>query len=101
MRLTTKQIEILKLIKGGNLDGSHLDITQLRLALSYTATKQAVLCSVKYLVARDLVARVGRVVRSGRTYTTLKLTTQGEAFIAPYIVSLKSALIETEVDLDD
>lgn len=57
MKLTPKQVEILKKIERGNLDGSLIDLTQLRQSLSYTATKQAVLCSVNHLAKRDLVGR--------------------------------------------
>lgn len=101
MRLTSKQIEIMQKIKDGNADGSKIDITQLRLSLSYEATKQAVLCSVNVLINRSLVAHSGRETRKGRVYTTVELTALGRAHIESYVKSLKSVLIEDEDEFDD
>lgn len=100
MRLTSKQIEIMQKIKEGNADGSLIDITQLRHALSYAATKQAVLCSVNVLINRSLVARAARETRGGRVHTTVELTALGEAHIESYVKSLKSVLVEDEEDPD-
>lgn len=100
MRLTSKQLEIMKKIMAGNPDGSKIDITQLRHSLSYAATKQAVLCSVNVLINRSLVAHSGRETRKGRVHTTIELTALGEAHIESYVKSLKSVLIEDEDEFD-
>lgn len=96
MRLSSKQVEIMQKIQGKNPDGTLLDITQLRNSLSYTATKQAILCSVNYLVQRGLVERVARENRGGRLYTTIALTALGSAHLASYVPNLKSVLLEPE-----
>lgn len=83
-------------ITEGNLDGSQLDLTQLRHSLSYTASKQAVLCSVNHLAKRDLIARMGRESRNGSVCTTLKMTSTGEALLRAYVPSLLSILVEDE-----
>lgn len=84
-------------IAEGNLDGSQIDLTQLRYSLSYTATKQAILCSVNHLTERDLIARVGRESRLGSVCTTLEITSTGRALLSAYVPSLKSILIEDEI----
>lgn len=76
--LTDKQIEILRLVSTKNVDGSMLDLTQLRNALSYTASKQAILSSVKHLIERSLIERTAKIVRKGYVYTTLSITGDGE-----------------------
>lgn len=96
MRLTPKQVEILQRIERGNLDGSLIDLTQLRQSLSYTATKQAVLCSINHLSKRDLVGRMGRESRNGSLCTTLAITSNGKAILNTYAPSLKSVLIEAD-----
>lgn len=96
MRLSSKQIEIMQLIQAKNPDGSLLDITQLKNSLSYSASKQAILCSVNYLVKRGLVERIGRENRGGRLFTTIALTPLGSAHLASYVPDLKSVLLEPE-----
>lgn len=94
MRLTPKQIEILQKIRDGNIDGSKIDLTQLRQSLSYTATKQAVLCSINHLAKRGLIARIGKEKRNGALCTILAITSNGGAFLSTYTPSSKSGLIE-------
>ena len=101
MRLTFKQVEILQRIERGNLDGSLIDLTQLRQSLSYTATKQAVLCSVNHLAKRDLIGRMGRESRNGSLCTTLAITSNGKAILNTYAPSLKSVLIEADGEYFD
>ena len=96
MRLTPTQIEILQKVESGNLDGSLIDLTQLRQSLTYTATKQAVLCSINHLAKRDLIERTGRESRNGSLCTTLALTSNGKALLNTYAPSLKSVLIEAD-----
>lgn len=96
-RLTAKQVEIMTLLEAGNADGSPLDYTQLHAAVSYECSKQAVQCSVKYLVRDGLVERLPCVVRNKFRYTPLALTALGKAYIALYKApSLKSVLLEEE-----
>ncbi|WDE15143.1 hypothetical protein KMZ14_10290 [Acinetobacter schindleri] len=101
MKLTPKQIEILQRIESGNLDGSLIDLTQLRISLTYTATKQAVLCSVNHLAKRDLVGRMGRGSRNGSLCTMLAITANGKAILDAYTPSLKSVLIEADEEDSD
>lgn len=102
MRLTSKQVEILQKIERGNLDGSLIDLTQLRQSLTYIVTKQAVLCSVNHLVKRNLVGRMGRESRDGSLCTMLAITANGKAILDAYAPSLKSVLIEAdEQDLEE
>lgn len=98
MRLTPKQIEIMQKIAERNLDSSHIDLTQLRQSLSYTASKQAILCSVNHLTERSLIARVGRESRLGSVCTTLEITSTGRALLSNYVPSLQSILVEYESD---
>lgn len=101
MRLTSKQIEILQKVESCNLDGSLVDLTQLRQSLSYTATKQAVLCSINHLAKRGLIVRMGKESRNGSLCTTLAITSDGKALISAYVPSLKSALIEADEQIFD
>lgn len=101
MRLTPKQVEILQKVESGNLDGSLIDLTQLRQSLSYTVTKQAVLCSINHLAKRDLIERTGRETRNCSLCTLLAITSNGRALLEAYVPSLKSVLIEADEQIFD
>lgn len=102
--LTEKQVEIMRLIRQRNADGTAIDITQLVESLPYKASKQAVLCSVNHLVERELIERMAQEMRHSRKRTPLALTEQGEVWLKAYDpTELKRTLIEDEYDvlLDD
>ena len=76
MRLTKKQQEIIDLVIDGNLDEegkfqSWLDLDQIIEALSYTPSKEALQCSIKFLVRRGLVIRGDKVLRNSRWRTPI------------------------------
>ena len=97
--LTEKQIEITGLINGKNTDGTLLDLTQLRNRLSYVASKQAILGSINHLVKRGLIERVARVKRNGKIYTTLAITSDGEALLSAYTATVSYPVEDFDIDL--
>lgn len=80
--LSEKQLEIMRLIQAKSNDCSLLDLTQLRESLSYTASKQAILASVNHLIERGLIERTAKEKRNSRMFTTLRLTSIGDAVLA-------------------
>ncbi|WP_354734441.1 hypothetical protein [Acinetobacter nosocomialis] len=97
--LTPKQIELLTKIRDMNPDGTPLSIEQLHEAVSYTCTRQAITCSLNFLIKRGLIEKSGQnVVRNGRRFTVVNIKPLGEEILNAYAPSLKSALIESEDD---
>jgi len=97
--LTPKQIELLTKIRDKNPDGSLLSIEQLHDAVSYTCTRQAITCSLNFLIKRGLIEKSGQnVVRNGRRFTVVSIKPLGEEILNAYVPSLRQVLVENEDD---
>lgn len=95
--LTPKQIELLTKIRDKNPDGSLLSIEQLHDAVSYTCTRQAITCSLNFLIKRGLIEKSGQnVVRNGRRFTVVSIKPLGEEILNAYVPSLRQVLVENE-----
>jgi hypothetical protein len=76
IRWTSKQIEILRLVKEGNSDGEDVSVYDLMDSLSYSPKRDALLHSLKILVDNGYLERRDRVVRGGRSMRVFKVTTK-------------------------
>ena len=81
-RLSSKQIEIMLLIRAGNGrdEGQHfhpIDLDQLIERLTYKPTKDSIHFSVRALIGRGLIAKGERLHRRGRARCTLIPTEYG------------------------
>lgn len=78
IRFTTKQIEILYTIKKGNKDGEPCTVYDLIELVSYDCKRDAMLHSMKILIDKGYVERLGRVNRGGAgPNMTFGLTSEG------------------------
>lgn len=75
---TEKQTEIMKLILGAVDHGSYITLASLREQLSYTPTKQAVLCSLNFLEGHGFLTkkyhgnRTMEIVPTALAYSTFR-----------------------------
>ncbi|WP_051331778.1 MarR family transcriptional regulator [Methylocaldum szegediense] len=77
LRLTAKQMEILRLIRRGNPDESFIDLDQLLERLSYRPSKQSMQFSIRALIKRGLIEKKGLEIRRGAKRITFCLTPKG------------------------
>ena len=78
MHLTTKQLELLRIIGERNPDGAATDLDQILERLSYHPTKQSAQFSIRALIAHGLIQKDAPEKRRGRTRTIISLTKAGE-----------------------
>ncbi len=93
MRLTDKQLELMRVIISGNEDGSPTDLDQIIERVSYQPTKQSIQFSIRALVKHELIEKLGGEKRRGRYRVIIAPTPLGKHFAVP---SLASPLIEPE-----
>lgn len=82
MLLTVKQLELLKIIKSGNTDGSLVDLDELIERASYKPKKDSMHFSVRALVAKGLMEKAGTENRRGRRRVLFKILPLGMHFMA-------------------
>lgn len=107
MRLTSKQIEIMRILKEGNgMDGDKpvpCDLDQLLERLPYTTTKDSIQFSIRALVKKELVEKKGIEVRRGRSRILLALTKSGKAIFSaetePWVVDEETPIPVLSIDL--
>lgn len=81
IRWTSKQIEIMNLIKAGNKDGEDVSAYDLMETLSYEVKRDALLHSLKILVDNGYIERRDMVLRKGKRMRTFNLTTKAAEVI--------------------
>jgi Fe2+ or Zn2+ uptake regulation protein len=81
IRWTSKQIEILNLVKEGNSDGSDRSVYDIMDNLSYEVKRDALLHSLKILVDNGYIERRDREVRDGKTVRVIKVTTKANEIV--------------------
>lgn len=96
MRLTDKQIEVLRAIAEGNPDGTVADLDEVIERVRYKPTKQAIQFSIRALVGHDLVEKLAPEKRRGRMRVLLKPTLLGMHFHNVLKPSLSAALSVSE-----
>jgi DNA-binding MarR family transcriptional regulator len=98
MHLTTKQIDIMRVIvagdgrdAGGNL--IPVDLDQLLERLQYATTKASIQFSIRALIKHNLIYKAGTETRRGRLRVRLAPTERGKATIS---ASPSMSIIEPE-----
>lgn len=94
MRLTDKQIELIRVIGRKNTDGSYADIDQILERLNYKTSKQSLQFSLRALSEHGLIERIPKVKRRNQSRTLIALTALGEHFAAVHTPTLKSSIVE-------
>lgn len=98
MHLTTKQIEVLRVIAKGNPDGSHADLDEILERVSYRPTKQAIQFTIRSLVEHGLIEKHASEKRRGRLRVLIGATTLGQHFANAGVSSVAAAITEPELD---
>lgn len=102
MRLSEKQIDILKIITAANPDGVPVDLDQLIERVAHKPTKAAIQFSIRALIAHGLIEKAGSEKRRGRNRVMLKSTALGMHFAAgPQPVPEPQVLVSLEEDAAD
>lgn len=96
MQLTTNQTEVLLTIAAGNKDGSPTDLDEILERLSYHPTKAAIHFTIRSLIRRGLIEKVGIENRRGRRRVIIKATKLGQQFAAAN--SRVPSFVTTEVE---
>lgn len=100
MHLTTKQIEVLRIIAKGNPDGSHADLDEILARASYKPTKQAIQFTIRSLVEHELIEKHASEKRRGRLRVLIGATELGKHFANAGVSSVAASIIESEeIDL--
>jgi len=81
MNLTTKQIEIMKVVAAGAIAGAVVDLDQLLERLPYTTTKESLQFSLRAIERHGLIDRSMSEHRRGRARRLVKPTDLGMAVI--------------------
>ena len=82
LRLTRKQVAILKTIRKGNEDGSAVDLDQIIERLSWHPSKQSFQFSLRKLIDKGLVQKLGLEERRDYFRRTIALTQEGYAILS-------------------
>lgn len=96
MRLTDKQLEVLRVINEANPDGKPVDLDQLIERLSYKPSKAAIQFSIRALVGHELIEKAGQEIRRGRSRVLLVPTLLGQHFYRANTGSVAAAILEAE-----
>lgn len=80
MRMTQKQLELLRLIYTKNPDGTNLDIDQITEGLSWKPSKQSLQFSLRALIGHGLIKKTGSELRRDRRRTVIEVTELGKHF---------------------
>lgn len=83
MRLTTKQLELIKIIAAGNPDGTIADLDEVMERLSYKPSKESLQFSIRALIAHGLIIKAGSEKRRLRRRVLIGPTELGKGFAWP------------------
>lgn len=97
MHLTTKQIELLRVIAAGNDDGSPADLDQILERVSYKPTKQSIQFSIRALIGHGLIEKLGTDKRRGRQRVLIGATPLGQHYVGPLSIT-RSFVTSVEAD---
>ena len=88
MKLSEKQIQILKVVKMRNSSGKHLDIDQVLSKLPYTTTKQSFQFSIRILINKGLVEKLPLETRRKKNRVSYRLTKEGNIELGRILIPL-------------
>ncbi|MCY1200477.1 hypothetical protein D9M72_119070 [compost metagenome] len=81
--VTKYQIEILEAVKKHKDAGRHIDLDELLDSLSWAPTKQSLQFSIRALIAKRMICKVGTEVRRGRKRVCFDLDLEGVRVFDP------------------
>lgn len=81
MKLTTKQIHLLTVIRDGNPDGRRADLDQILIRLPYETTKQSLQFSIRALIRKGLIQKEDAEKRRGKRRRVIGLTDLGKLLL--------------------
>lgn len=99
MRLTTKQLALMRVLIEKNQDGSFQDLDQIVGKVSYRPTKQALQFSIRALVKHGLIKKLPMENRRGRIRTVIQATDKGLAVMGRG--GAASFVSDPDADYDD
>ena len=100
MHLTTKQLELMRVISAGSTDGSNVDLGQILARLSYKTTKASLQFSIRALIGKDLIEKSGKIVRRNRERQTIGVTLYGSGFYPRPTLSGILTTPEDDLEID-
>jgi hypothetical protein len=101
MHLTTKQLELLRVIGAGNADGQPCDMDEIVDFVRYETTKASLQFSIRALIKHGLIEKLPLVFRRGARRRPIGLTAAGRAYAAPAMVGSADHEDPGVVILDD
>lgn len=96
MYLTTKQLELMRVIAAGNEDGTPADLDQIIERVSYKPTKQSIQFSIRALIGHGLIEKVGTDKRRGRQRVLIAATPLGQHYVGP--LSIHRSIVSSVED---
>mgnify|MGYP000663311360 CR=1 FL=1 len=81
IRVTNKQIEILRSVKEGNEDGTLCSVYDIMGKLSYEVKRDACLHSIRILVDNGYIERRDKVLREGKAMRVFAITTKAAEIV--------------------
>ncbi|MFT4064286.1 winged helix DNA-binding protein [Paraburkholderia sp.] len=102
MHLTTKQLELLRVIAAANSDGSACDLDEIIERINYETTKASIQFSIRALIKHGLIEKVGKEKRRDRQRVLIGITSEGKGYVSiprsspgpAFVVSEEEALLE-------
>jgi DNA-binding MarR family transcriptional regulator len=98
MHLTTKQIELLRVITAANPDGSACDLDQVIERINYETTKASIQFSIRALIKHGLIEKTGAEKRRDRKRVLISITKEGRGYVVSPVTSPGPAFIASEED---
>jgi hypothetical protein len=96
MLLTVKQTEVIGLLSKGNPDGSPMDMNQLCERLSYKPSKEALVFTIRFLIKRELVEKLGTALRCGKNRRLVGVTVLGQHYANAGLPPTRAVIVEPE-----
>lgn len=96
MRLTQKQLELMRVIIQANPDGAATDLDQILERLKYETTKASVQFSIRALIAHGLIEKAAPEKRRGRQRVLIVPTILGNHFGAPKFSTPMTVSVEDD-----
>lgn len=100
MHLTTKQVELMRVIVTGNGVGEPADLDEILERVRYETSKQSLQFSIRALIAHKLIEKRGIEKRRGRQRVVIQATAAGGALCRLGGASSTPAYVSTVEDED-
>lgn len=102
MHLTQKQLQLLTVIAKGNGPGEPMDLDQILDACPYETTKQSIQFSIRSLIGKELIVKLGLHKRRGRQRQVIDATKAGRDIVgipAEPSPTYVQAIVDPELDI--